>query len=446
MTSATPARSFALACLLWAAGAHVAGAQTAPLETAHLTLAQAEAEATAHAPQVAAAGARARAAQLQATSAARVRLGRVDAVASVARYQDDVMLRPISGELFASGGFAGLPFDRTQAHYGLTFQVPLYLGGRLSAAADLATLQADGLGLAAEGTRWQVRANATALYATVQTLDEVVRAIDRDLEALGATRRSLGLMVEQGRRPALDRLKLDEEIESARAERSHVTADAARARALLLALVGRDPSAGLDVDPLPDVPPRPIPSLADVQAMALGATPVRRAEVAAARAARAIDLEKAKSRPNLVARGDWMGHAGPSVAALSTWDVSIGVSVALFDGARRAGVAAAREEACAADSALSEARLTAVAEAVAARAALLSAQEELRAAGARVAAAAEAARIEQLKYDTGAGTIEDLLRARARDMGSRAALARARGGDITAAARLNAAVEREIVP
>jgi outer membrane protein TolC len=63
-----------------------------------------------------------------------------------------------------------------------------------------------------------------------------------------------------------------------------------------------------------------------------------------------------------------------------------------------------------------------------------------------VAAGTEAARIEQVRYDTGASTIEDLLRARSREESARAALASARAELVIAAARINTIAEQEILP
>ena len=167
----------------------------------HLSLGEAVDEALAHAPVLAAADARQHAASFRASSVARARFGQVDGVAALIRYQDDVILRAMSRELFGAQGFAGLPFGRDQAHYGLTFQVPLYLGGRLSAAIDVARLQAEQVTLAVQGTRWEVRSNVTAFYAAVQTAVAVGRALDENLQALAATPRSLAVMVDPGGRP-----------------------------------------------------------------------------------------------------------------------------------------------------------------------------------------------------------------------------------------------------
>src|SRR5450759_495911 len=98
--------------------------------------------ALANAPALAAAAAQEQAARWKERAIARSRWGQVDGVALYSRYQDDQLLRPMAIQLFGPRGFAALPWDRDQFHYGLTFQVPLYLGGRLSAAVDVARLQA----------------------------------------------------------------------------------------------------------------------------------------------------------------------------------------------------------------------------------------------------------------------------------------------------------------
>ena len=424
-----------------------ARAQTGAPPALRLTLRQTIDDALLHAPLLAAADARQRAADWKATSVARAKFGQVDGLAAVTRYQDDVIVRGMSRELFGTSGFAGLPFDRNQSIFGVTFQVPLYVGGRLSAATDIARLQSEQLTLVAEGARWEIRFNVTALYVAAQTADAVGHALDENIHALDATRHSLALMVDQGRRANLDLLKLDAQIQDVRAERSRVAADAIRARALLLALSGRAPSLALELDPLPDRSPGPAPSADALTAEALKSSTVRRIELALDETRRAVDQARAASRPTVMARGNWMDHLAPSIDPLSTWDIGITVSVPIFDGGvRRASVASAREAAGASASLLDQARLDRAAQAVVALADLASAGQQTQAAEAAVAAAGEAARVEQIRYDTGAGTIEDLLLARARDVSARASLARARGALVTAAARVNAIAEQEVIP
>ncbi|MCX6543463.1 MAG: TolC family protein [Acidobacteria bacterium] len=413
----------------------------------HLTLEAAVTEALANAPGLQAAAAQDRAARWNATAVGRTRFGQLDGVLSYSRFQDDQILRPMSKQLFGAQGFLGLPWDSDQVHYGITFQVPVYTGGRLSSSIRIAALQAEQASLFTDGTRWDIRANTTALYAAVQTLDAVTVALDRSIEALAATDGRLTLMVEQGRRPRLDLLKVEEELEDARGRRAGIVADRTRVGALLLAVIGRDPASRLDVSALPEINLTSTLGGSDVATLARATSAVRRAELGAEQSREAVAAARGARLPNVVLRGNLMGNVGLSIGdQLRTWELSVAVTVPVFDGgARAAAAASARELAVAGRAAATRALLDREAQVVDAQARFTAAGDSLKAARARVAAAAEAARIEQVRYDTGVGTVEDLLRVRAREFAAASALAQARGDQITAAARLNALSEKEIV-
>ena len=411
-----------------------------------LTLPEAVAEALSHAPAIEGAAEREQAARWKATAARRSRVGQIDAVAGYARYQDDQVVRPISRQLL-EGGFAGLPFDRDQWRYGLTFQVPLYVGGRLSASISAAELQAGQAAALLEGSRWQIRFNVVSLYAAAQTLDAVAAATDANLAALEETRRKVDLAVRVGKRPGLDLLKLEDEIAEARARRAGVDADAARVRGLLLALLGREPSGALRVTPLPEQPPVLGTSRDELRALALAASPVARASLAADEARQSVRIARAGSLPSVVGRASHLWNDAPSVGSpLRTWELSVSAVWPIFTGgARGAEKAAAEASERAAAAALTRARLEQEAALVEALARWDASATALASGAARVAAATEAARIEQIRYDTGAGAVDDLLRARARELAASAALAQARSEAVTAAARVDAVCEKEVV-
>jgi outer membrane protein TolC len=131
---------------------------------------------------------------------------------------------------------------------------------------------------------------------------------------------------------------------------------------------------------------------------------------------------------------------------MATWEFSVGVTMPVFSaGARQADVATARAQERASRAAADRTALDRRALLVEAQARLRAAVEAWRAAHARVGSAKEAARIEQIRYDSGASTVEDLLRARAREEAAAAALAQARGDMTAAAGRLNAVCETEVV-
>jgi len=418
----------------------------AAADGATLTLAEAVAEALAHAPALEAAAQQEKAARWKATAASRSRLGELDAVAGYWRFQDDQIVRPISRQLLA-GGFAGLPFDRDQWRYGFTFQVPLFTGGRLSASIAVASLRADQAAALLEGSRWQVRFNVSSLYAAAQTLDAVAHATDANLAALDATREKLDLAVRLGKRPELDQLKLADEIADARARRAGVEADAARVRALLLALLGRDPAAALRVTPLPERPAVLALGQDELRSLARAASPVHGASLAADEAREAVGIAHAASLPRIMGKASYLWNDAPSVGApLRTWELSVGAVWPVFTGGSRgAANEAARAAEQAATAALTRARLDQEARLVEALARWDAAGTALEAGVSRVAAAREAARIEQIRYDTGAGAIDDLLRARARELAAAAALAQAQGDTVVAAARVDTVCEKEVL-
>jgi outer membrane protein TolC len=448
-------RAALLLAALPAVAAVAVASETAVASTSEplrLSLAQAVQEALEKAPVVLVAGAQESAARHKATAVGRTRLGQAEAFATITRYQDDLLIRPLSLEMFQAAPpgpspFASMPWDRNQLRYGLSYQVPLFTGGKLSAAVDLARLAADQAALLAAGTRWEVRANVAALYAGVQTLDAVALAVAQNEGALELAERTLSLMVEQGKRARLDLLKVQDELEEARARRASVAADATRLRALLLALLGRDPATPLTVDPLPERSPRLTAEEPELRELALAASAVRRGELALHQAEAGVHAARGALLPNLVARGALIENVGLEIGEQRrTWEVSAGLVVPVFSGgARLADLASARESERAAASARERARLEKLAQLQDALARLSATREALAAAVVRVKAAREAARVQQLRYDTGAGTVEDLLRARARELGADSAEAQARGELVAAGERLNAVCEREVV-
>jgi len=108
------------------AGPEAARAQA---DTLHLGMADAIDLALDHSPGLQAAAEQARAADRAAAASFRQHFGSVEAVAWTSRYQDAQILRPISQELLA-GGLPDLPFARDQFHYGVTFELPLFVGGK----------------------------------------------------------------------------------------------------------------------------------------------------------------------------------------------------------------------------------------------------------------------------------------------------------------------------
>lgn len=415
-------------------------------ETVHLGMEEAVARALDANPGLEAMSEKARSADRDAAASFRQHFGEVEAVAWTSRYKDAQILRPISQNLLDEG-IGGLPFARGQFHYGLTFEVPLFVGGKLFAGSSLARLKADEAGVLLEGTRWQISANVTTVYASAQALEAVAGAYGEDVAALEKTRDRLRLMVEEGKRPEVDLLKASETLEEARAELADARADLIHVKALLAALLGYPADQNLELDPLPDRFPILVADTADLAGIVEGGSAVAAAELRVRQADRGKRVALSEFLPKVSVRGNLLEHtASPLSGTQETWELTLAASIPAFSGGRRtAAYQSAAAAARAADLELRQTRLQQQAEVRGALARFEAARTALDAARRRVEAAAEAARIEGLRYDNGAGTIEDLLRARTRASAAEAALAKAEGDVLSAAAQINALAGKELV-
>ncbi len=430
------------------ATAAVSAQNPAPAESGPLSLQldQAVALALDQGPAVKAVTWKAKAAENKASAANRTHWGQLDAVASIDRFEGDRVLMPLSRQLI-EGGLPNAPFDRDQIHYGLTYTIPLYLGGKLSAGIEIAKFEAARADALREGTRWQVRFNVVSLYSGVQTLDAAIKASGSLIETLDAVQKRLELMVENGKRPELDLLKVQDQTGEAKAQQAALQAQRTKVAGLLLSLLGEDPGRPLEVTPLTDLDPQLSVPVDSLQTMALASSPVKRAQLASRQAGSGIKAARAGFLPSVVGQAYYMAHHADSVDSdPTTWQLSVGVKLPVFNGTSRfAALSAAKAGQRAADEALKLARLQREADLNDALARLDAARTGLAAAKARVASATEAARSEQIRYDSGASSIEDLLRARTREEAAHTALAQATGELKIAAEQLNAVVETEVI-
>lgn len=384
----------------------------------------------------------------KASAVNRTHWGELDAVASASRYEADRLLVPMTRQLLA-GGLPNAPFDRDQIHYGLTYQIPLYLGGKLSAGIENAKLEAAKAAALRDGTTWQVRFNVVSLYAGVQTLDGALAASGELIQTLAAVHKRLDLMVQQGKRPELDLLKVQDELAEAQAEQAGLQARRVRVAGMLLALLGESPDRPLTVMPLADFAPTLTVSQDSLNTLAGASSPVRRAEFNQEQAGSGIKAARSGFLPSVVGQASYFGHHADDLDGSdpTTWSLSLGVKLPLFNGTSRfKDMSSAKARKRAAEEGLSLARLQRKAELNDALARLDAARTGLSAANARVAAAVEAARSEQIRYDSGASSIEDLLRAKTREEAANTALASARGELKIAAEQVNTVVETEVLP
>lgn len=196
-----------------------------------------------------------------------------------------------------NGGFFGITADNTTplAVQG-TAEMPLYAGGRISAAVDQARGGARIAGFQAEQTRLQTIIQAIAAYAEVLTARKLDARFARLVAELTETERQARLRYQSGEIAS-------SELAQARARRAESEAAQVRAQGRLASaeaayrrLVGKP--AG-DLAPLPDLPRTP-PTLDEALDLARASNPSLRQAKAAVDVARAgVRAAKAEGLPQV---------------------------------------------------------------------------------------------------------------------------------------------------
>jgi len=400
----------------------------APAQAAtRLSLPEAEAKAAAANPRLAAARQEAAAAAHAAAASTARRAGSLDLVGAYDRFESPRLVRPMSIDLFTNpaGGFAQLPWDEQQVHYGVSWQLPLLAGGAIREGIRASRLAHSAAESQAVYTRDEVRTAVRATYRDALFARHAVAAAAALREALAKDDADARLAVELGARAPVDAAKVTFALRGAEAQVAALEARARTAQAELAALlgealpedgydleeIGAEPAAleGVDLDPALDAALAPaLASRADLAAV--------RAQAAIAESRKRLARDAFGPRLGLEAR--YVRNDAPSVSgALDTHEVSLRLELPLFDGGARrqavraadAALAAARERARGKELEVATQLADARGRLAAARAELAAAQEQ-RALGHRVA------QIEKVRLEQGAGKVEDYLVARGQEL------------------------------
>lgn len=385
-----------------------------------LTLAEAESRAASANPRLSALRLDVEAAARRESQARARRFGQVDGIASYNAYESSRLVRPISIELFEDPalGMGQLPWDDTQTHYGLAFQLPLLSGGAISEGSRNAALGRSAAEKTALFARDEVRTNVRGAYRNALLARHAVAAARQYREALAKDEADARLKVSLGSAAPVDASKVTYALRGAEAQVAELEGQERTAQAVLGAVMGEDaPADGWDLADLPDEPPDASPDDALAQALA------GRADLAAVRdATRATESRRratlAAFGPRLALEGNVFWNRAPSVSgALETHELALTLRLPIFDGLGR--LHAVRES----DARLASARERQRGKELEVAAQVVTSRERLKAARARLAAGRaqrelghEVARVERLRLDQGTGKVEDYLAARAQEL------------------------------
>lgn len=338
-----------------------------------------------------------------------------------------------------NGGYFGLTADNvTPTALMATAEMPLYAGGRVSAAVAQAKGGVEMARFGAEQARLQTVVNAVSTYTEVLTARKLEARFATLVSALEESERQAGLRFKVGEIASSD-------VAQARARRAEAQAGFAQAQGRRIAaeaayerLTGKP--AG-EMAPLPELPAVP-PSLDEATDLARNANPALR------QAQSGVDVAKAGAR---AARAEGLPTVGAFAEAAHVRDqffpgyradsVSVGLRGrwTLFAGGRvSAQTRAADADVDASEARLRQARLMLDGMVIEAWQGLATARQMLDASRLQSEAAAEALRGKRLEAKVGAMPTLAVLDAEREAIEAEAALLQAEAMQTVAAWRLNA--------
>ncbi|HPF28049.1 MAG TPA: TolC family protein [Steroidobacteraceae bacterium] len=304
------------------------------------------------------------------------------------------------------------PLDEEINSLGVAFRLPIYTGGKLTSAIEIADL---GREIAIESERssdQELIYNVSAVYLKIQQLDALALAFKARIESLHSQGRRVELLRDVGRAAKLDQLRIAGQVTKARYDLLQIENRAREARTALYLLMGTE---------LPAAPPvltryvaaaAPKIELAEARELAPRRPDVKIAERQVDSAAAGEALARADRRPMLSLVSGFSERSGSEWQFYDDWSVGLQLSMPLFDGGvRRAHIDQAVLARRQAEQLVVQKRLEAQQQIENAWHARAEAAARLDVTDTSIAEAHEVLAIEQLKLEQGVGAVSDVLTA-----------------------------------
>lgn len=360
------------------------------------------------------------------------RLPRLSIEAVGTRFQEPMIVAPLHGfDPQAPPGFDRfLVQGRAQAAW------TLFDGGARSARIAAGLASVDVATASSDGTDAALIERVVNAYVEVAAAREIVAANDTRVSALAEERTRVGRMLAAGSVPQVAVLRADAALASARADAATAGADLRRAEADLARLIGVSADSvsvmGLQAVSLAQGVAQP-----DRRSLLTAATEgnsgVDRARAGLAAAEAGIAEARAAWWPALTLNGGYNTFGSAAGDFVGEWQAALQLAYPIFTGgARAAALDRSHAEAEAARAMLEVARLDAEAAIDAALARLTAARSSVEALTTAVDQFAAVADVEALSLEAGAGVQTEYLRATSDLLDARAALTRARAGEVAA--------------
>jgi outer membrane protein len=337
---------------------------------------------------------------------------RIDFGAGVTRYKYPTPLTPIVITPPITTLATDLPdFERTIYDGSVSFRLALFRGGRIVRNIRIAETRKAVAQDNYSGAQQDLIYNVTSVYYKILQLQNLTTSQEASLKQLETHRANVEDFLRAGSVARIDLLRAETELAHGQDNLLIVRNNVASAMELLKTLLGIDePGVHISLTQEPPVVAA-LPSEDDAMRTAIEQRADYRAAAKKERIARErIKIAGAKHLPDVYGAGEYSKRAGETTDFKENWYLGLRLAFPLFDGGlirseinrEKTELEKVKEE----ERAL---RLSITREVKDAFLTVVSADERVAVAEKAIASAREAARIERLKYETGAGTSTDVL-------------------------------------
>lgn len=375
-------------------------------------------------------------------------LGELMLSGGVALHEDDTLIRPITQEMMMAGP-ATMPFDDQYAFWNLAYRLPLYGGGAVSGTRESARLAASASGMATQRAILGLRHQVLVTYVNILSLDAQLKAWQAQENALNSLVSHIEMGQAAGKYSRVDLLKTKVEQQKVSMKTQSILLGRETGYASLMALLGENQNGSAYY------------TLVAVDSMALDySLPTTQALMESALANRGdlkamkdmaaaqrfnVSVVKGSRLPQVSVGGNFSGTHGGTIDFDDTfWSVNATVSIPLLDMGRRKNLTAkANMTARSAELDVLDMEGKIRAEVAAATALVANAKSNITTQQTTLELATEVSRLEQLRYESGRGDIDNLLKSKSGQSMAEASLAEARHNLLVALNNLQLTIEGE---
>ncbi len=342
-----------------------------------------------------------RSAEMNVKSKKRGNFGKFILKGSYTRYNIPRTLTPIVPPILSP-----VPSDRDIGSLGIAYTVNIFSGFSKIEDVKIASLEKKLAEDYLQLSKSQIAYNVRSIYLKILSLKENRSALSSYLNALNTLKKDIQVGIRTGKRPEIDLLKVEAEIEKINTEIETINGNIKTLRSALAFLMGKKDIG--ELEPVNDKPNEtPETNLSEN-------IRVKIARLQMEKSKKFTKKLKSSYFPSINLDAYYGRNYGAGESA-ELWQVGISFNWLLFDfGSREAKLEMAKEGVLSSKIGIEKEKLSLQKSLTEALARIETAKEKIRGTEKELELARKVKEIEKVRYDTGAGTIYDLLNAEAR--------------------------------